>query len=289
MKCLLRTFATFHAASLCVLLCLSVTFVAPCHAAPSVRSAPPEDTVTIPGPLRSFMRMAAISQKVPNDEVLPLLSRNVFMQGYQRGTPTEYLRLLDRYVQQARELQILAGPSETIHVTNCDDAGTLVQILGYRMRDECGQKNFFLETANPERAFLTIDSGFPLTDLEEALQKGIPFAYAYPDLACSRPLPRERLAHPQRRPEKRLCQRPRSRSSTTPSSPASTGLSPRSTPKPAVLVRSPGLRRLLPYAANARLLRQPDLHPQRTRPRPRGLLDPGQLERSCRCQPRQSQ
>ena len=177
MKCLLRRFAAFLAASLCVLVCFSVTFGTSCHAA--TRPAP-DETVTIPGPLRSFMRMAAISQKVPTDEVLPLLSRNVFMQGYQRGTPTEYLRLLDRYIQEARELQILAGPSETIRVTNCDDAGTLVQILGYRMRDECGQKNFFLETANPERAFLTIDSGFPLTDLEEALQKGTPFTYAYP-------------------------------------------------------------------------------------------------------------
>ena len=230
MKCLLRTFATFHAASLCVLLCLSVTFVAPCHAAPSVRSAPPEETVTIPGPLRSFMRMAAISQKVPNDEVLPLLSRNVFMQGYQRGTPTEYLRLLDRYVQQARELQILAGPSETIHVTNCDDAGTLVQILGYRMRDECGQKNFFLETANPERAFLTIDSGFPLTDLEEALQKGIPFTYAYP-VSRVPVLFRESDWLTLSAGQKKATPTSSISSSTTPSSPASTGLSPRSTPK----------------------------------------------------------
>jgi hypothetical protein len=125
------------------------------------------------------MRMAAISQKVAPDDVLPLLARNVFMQGYQRGTPTEFLLLLNRYVQQARELQILAGPSDTIRVANCDDAGTLVQILGYRVREGCGTKNFFLETANPERAFLTIDSGFPLTELEEALQKGTPFVYPY--------------------------------------------------------------------------------------------------------------
>jgi hypothetical protein len=133
----------------------------------------------IPGPLRSFMRMAAISQKVSQDDVLPLLARNVFMQGYQRGAPTEFLLLLDRYVQQARELQILAGTSNEIQVANCDDAGTLVQILGYRLRDGCGTKNFFLETANPERAFLTIDSGFPLTELEEALQKGTSFHYSY--------------------------------------------------------------------------------------------------------------
>ena len=135
--------------------------------------------VTIPGPLRSFMRMAAISQKVSAEDVLPLLARNVFMQGYQRGTPTEFLLLLNRYVQQARELQILAGTKNEIRVANCDDVGTLVQILGYRVREGCGTKNFFLETANPERAFLTIDSGFPLTELEEALQKGVPFVYPY--------------------------------------------------------------------------------------------------------------
>src|SRR5260370_20118953 len=125
------------------------------------------------------MRMAAISQKVTPEDVLPLLARNVFMQGYQRGTPTECVLWLGRYVQQARELQIVAGTANTIRVTNCDDAGTLVQILGYRLREGCGSKNFFLETANPERAFLTIDSGFPLTELEESLQKGVPFVYPF--------------------------------------------------------------------------------------------------------------
>jgi hypothetical protein len=140
---------------------------------------PPVHMVVIPGPLRSFMRMAAISQKVAPEDVLPLLARNVYMQGYQQGTATEYLLLLDRYVQQARELQILAGSSKTIRVNSCDDAGTLVQILGYRIRG-CGEKTVFLETANPERAFLTIDSGFPLTEFETALQDGTPFTYDYP-------------------------------------------------------------------------------------------------------------
>ena len=129
------------------------------------------------------MRMAAISQKASLEDVLPLLSRNVFMQGYQQGNPTEYLVLLYRYVEQARELQVLAGSKGTIHVNNCDDAGTLVQILGYRIREGCGQKTFYLETANPERAFLTIDSGFPLTELELALQEGKPFSYVYPTTA----------------------------------------------------------------------------------------------------------
>jgi hypothetical protein len=181
-----RTFATLAAA----VFVLSATSFAspgsPIHApnppeTDQTRPAPPTpvETMTIPGPMRSFMRMAAISQKAQPDDVMPLLARNVFMQGYQRGVPTEFLLLLQRYVEQARELQILAGTSNTIRVTNCDDAGTLVQILGYREREGCGTKSFFLETANPERAFLTIDSGFPLTDLEEALQKGVPFVYPY--------------------------------------------------------------------------------------------------------------
>jgi len=123
--------------------------------------------------------MSGISQKVSPEEVLPLLASNVFIRGYQQGTPTEFLLLIERYVSQAGELQILAGPTGTIKVSGCDDAGTLVQTLGYRMRAGCGQKNFSLETANPERAFITIDSGFPLNELEEALQKNAPFTYAY--------------------------------------------------------------------------------------------------------------
>jgi hypothetical protein len=185
MKCPLRTVAIFAATFLCLSLCSPCSAASPSNLAdaesPGPRMPPPPagEMVTIPGPLRSFMRMAAVSQKVSPVDVVPLLSRNIFMQGYQRGAPTEFLLLLNRYVQQARELQILAGPTQTIHVTNCDDAGTLAQILGYRLREGCGTKNFFLETANPEKAFLTIDSGFPLVELEESLQKGVPFSYPY--------------------------------------------------------------------------------------------------------------
>jgi hypothetical protein len=124
--------------------------------------------------------MAGISQKIPPDEVLPLLSRNVFMQGYSQHKPTEFLLLLDRYVQQARELQILAGSNQTISVISCGDAGTLIQILGYRIVGNCQDKNMTLATSNPDRAFLTIDSGFPLITLEESLQKGVPFHYSFP-------------------------------------------------------------------------------------------------------------
>jgi hypothetical protein len=135
----------------------------------------------IPGPLRSFLRMAGISQKISAEEVLPLLSRNVFTQGYE-GTsrPTEFLILLRRYVVQARELsQLAAGSGMVIRVSNCTDARPLLRILGYQARANCGEPGTSLRTEDAERAFLAIDSGFPLPDLEQALQGGKPFAYAY--------------------------------------------------------------------------------------------------------------
>ena len=144
---------------------------------------------------------------------------------------TEFLLLLDRYVQQARELQILAGPENIIHVDNCDDAGTLVQILGYRLRESCGQKTFFLETANPESAFLTIDSGFPLTELEEALQKGVPFNYPYAPSRVPVLFQRKRLDYAERGPEEEATPMWWTCSSTTPPWPVFIGHSPRSTPR----------------------------------------------------------
>ncbi len=111
--------------------------------------------------------------------------------GYLNGVPTEYLRLLDRYLHQARELQMLAGSSGTIHVANCADAEPLLSILGYRARPTCGQKDSVLATADPERAFLTTDSGFPLTALEEALEKGDGFYLLFPQLPRSGALHRK--------------------------------------------------------------------------------------------------
>jgi hypothetical protein len=146
-----------------------------------VQPSSPENTVIIPGPLRSFLRMAGISQQIHPDDVLPLLARNAYATGYLNGVPTEYLRLLDRYLHQARELQMLAGSSGTIHVANCADAEPLLSILGYPARPTCGQKDSVLATADPERAFLTTDSGFPLTALEEALDQGTVFTYSFPN------------------------------------------------------------------------------------------------------------
>ena len=192
--------ASFLAVPLCALVCLPARsgsgVTAPAAAPGSVQknsaaaSAPAAVATTpIPGPLRSFLRMAGISQKVAPDEVLPLLSREVAVKGYQTvtvktgkapsaGRSTEYLLLLQRYLKQARELQVLAGPEGVIRVSNCSDAQPLLAILGYGLAQACGPK-VALQTDDAEKAFLAVDSGFPLTNLEESLRSGQPFVYPY--------------------------------------------------------------------------------------------------------------
>ena len=59
-------------------------------------------------------------------------------------------------------------------------SGPLIQILGYKFEHGCTRTDASLITADAERAFLTVDSGFPLTKLEQSLQEGVPFAYAFP-------------------------------------------------------------------------------------------------------------
>jgi hypothetical protein len=143
-------------------------------------AASPSSDYLIPGPLRSFLRMAGISQQVSPDDVLPLLSWSVASEGYQvPNRPTEFLILLKRYVAQARELAILAGDEGVIRVSTCEDAAPLLHVLGYRIVSECGRPGTSLLTKDAERAFLTIDSGFPLTELEQTLQGGKPFEYSF--------------------------------------------------------------------------------------------------------------
>src|SRR5690349_8432505 len=88
-----------------LLVLYSSLFVALCGAAfgggfpatPASAQEKPSSTVvagsteetTIPGPLRSFLRMAAISQQISSEEVLPLLARNIVVSGYQNGKPTQ--------------------------------------------------------------------------------------------------------------------------------------------------------------------------------------------------------
>ena len=148
---------------------------------PEDETFPATSQFNIPGPLRSFLRMAGISQKITPEEVLPLLSRNVFAQGYEGSSrPTEFLILLRRYVVQARELSELASNTGMVlRVSNCAEARPLLHILGYRTRANCGELGTSLQTDDPERAFLAIDSGFPLGQLERALQGGQPFEYPF--------------------------------------------------------------------------------------------------------------
>lgn len=154
------------------------------HPSGDQRRGQPSDaaTVTIPGPLRSFLRMAAISQKVSPDEVLPSLARNISLLGFNGASqPTEYLVLLRKYMQQAKELNSFAGPAHEIRVSSCNDAKFLLQILGYRTRPDCGHGNTVLQTDDPQRAFVTTDSGFPLSELEKTLQGGDTFTYSFPN------------------------------------------------------------------------------------------------------------
>jgi hypothetical protein len=142
--------------------------------------------VYVPGPLRSFGRMAAISSDIHPDDVLPALARNVVTNGYQAShsnealEQTEYLKLVHRYLAQARELDKLAGAEKVIKIETCEsaNAGELLRIIGYRMRGGCGSE-VVLDTVNASRAFLTTDSGFPLAELEQALRTNRPFIYDF--------------------------------------------------------------------------------------------------------------
>ncbi len=156
-----------------------------------LRAVPPAEDRTgwarIPGPLFSFRRMAALSSDQGPEELVPALARNVMTSGYRSSStadsmvPTEYLKLLLQYLSQAGELQQLAGDENTIRIPKCESAetATILKLLGFRLRNECGPEAV-LETVNPSRAFLSIDSGFPLADLELAFrsERGFELPYA---------------------------------------------------------------------------------------------------------------
>lgn len=151
----------------------------PATASSTTEEAPRE--FPIHGPLRSFLRMAGISQQAPRENILPLLSWNVSALGFEGSDrPTEFLLLLRRYVVQAKELSELAGGDQVVRVSDCESAKPLLRILGYRVLGECGSPGASLITSDWERAFLTVDSGFPLTDLEKSLTGGKAFEYPYP-------------------------------------------------------------------------------------------------------------
>ena len=155
-------------------------------ALPPPRTAVAPSYIEIPGPVRSFARMAAISQDVNPDDLLPSLARNIITSGYRATSAnealeqTEYLKLVIRYLSQARELERLGGADKIIRIEMCESTATadLLRIIGFRMRGGCGS-DLVLETVNASRAFLTTDSGFPLSELELALRTNRPFTLNY--------------------------------------------------------------------------------------------------------------
>lgn len=153
---------------------------------PAPAGAGAQNFIEIPGPLRSFARMAALSPDLRTDDLLMALARNVVTNGYQAANSnealeqTEYMKLVVRYLSQARELERLSGEKKTIHIETCEstETGDLLRLLGYRMRGGCGS-DVVLETVNAMRAFLTIDAGFPLAELEQSLRTNRPFTLDY--------------------------------------------------------------------------------------------------------------
>jgi len=152
---------------------------------PAKREHASYSMITVPGPLGSFARMAALSPDLAPEDLLPALARNIVTNGYEASgnealQQTEYLRLLIRYIAQARELQDMATKEGKIVIPTCDseETGALLKILGYRMRGSCGA-DIVLETVNPTRAFLTVDSAFPLTQLEQDLRANHRFEFPY--------------------------------------------------------------------------------------------------------------
>jgi hypothetical protein len=154
--------------------------------APAAQEGAKQSFIDIPGPLRSFARMAALSPDLKPEDLLGALARNVVTNGYQAANSnealeqTEYMKLVVRYLSQARELERLSGEKKTLSIETCESTqtGDLLRVLGYRMRGGCGS-DVVLETVNASRAFLTIDSGFPLAELEQALRTSRPFTLDY--------------------------------------------------------------------------------------------------------------
>src|SRR5712664_4034829 len=65
------------------------------------------NAIEIPGPLRSFARMAAVSPDIAAEDVMGALAHNITLNGYSATRaseslePTEYLKLVTRYLSQA--------------------------------------------------------------------------------------------------------------------------------------------------------------------------------------------
>jgi len=78
-------------------------------------------------------------------------------------------------------LRGLAGGEGIIRISSCNEASALLTTIGYRLSGACGPA-VSLETADPKKAFLTLDSGFPLAELEQTLRGGKPFVCHFPSV-----------------------------------------------------------------------------------------------------------
>ncbi len=150
------------------------------------RKLPAPGTATIPGPLRSFARMAALS---PDSAPTTCCRR---WRATSSPTATRPRTATKRWSRPNTSSSCTAtfprranwkswpAISKVIKIENCESpkAGELLRILGFRMRGGCGSE-VVLETVNATRAFLTTDSGFPLNDLEQALRTNRPFTYDF--------------------------------------------------------------------------------------------------------------
>lgn len=143
----------------------------------------PQSYIVIPGSLHSFVRMAGISAEATPEEVLPVFGHFVETYGYSGSkgkSPerTEALILFQRYFAQAEALAKIAGTAGRIHFDNCEEAKPLLKALGYRLQGGCkGNRDIAVE--DPAKAFITVDSGFPLADVEEDLLENKPFTTRY--------------------------------------------------------------------------------------------------------------
>ncbi len=100
---------------------------------------------------------------------------------------TEYLKLVHRYLAQARELDKLAGADKRhprSPTANPPRPTICCACSATACAAACGSE-VVLETVNAPRAFITTDSGFPLAELEQALRTDQPFAYDYHPAAAT--------------------------------------------------------------------------------------------------------
>jgi hypothetical protein len=78
-------------------------------------------------------------------------------------------------------LRALAGTEGVIRISSCAEAPALLTTLGYRLSGPCGP-GVSLGTADAKKAFLTLDSGFPLAELEQTVRGGKPFVCHFPSV-----------------------------------------------------------------------------------------------------------